>query len=96
MGNLKKESKCSPIHVGSGGSFSIMGGFTVASTYFRLRLHFDIISSLLFKVVSGFAIKIINFSVRLCYVPNIEICIDNFYKFLNSTFDNHGLIEPFP
>ena len=64
MGNLKKESKCSPIHVGSEGSFSIMGGFTVASTYFRLSLHFDIISSLLFKVFAGSVIRIVNFSVR--------------------------------
>ena len=60
---LKNWSR-SPIQVGSGGSCSVIVFFTVPKTYLRLCLHFVIISSLLFSVDPGFAIKMVNFSVK--------------------------------
>ena len=67
-----KNLSCSPIQVGSGGSCSTRFGFTVPRVYFLLCLHFDRISSLLFSVEFGSAIKIVNFSVRHkshCFPP---------------------------
>ena len=61
---LKKLGNVPPVQVGSGGSCSAIVCFTVPKTYFLLCLHFVMISSLLFNVNSGFATKIVNFSVN--------------------------------